>query len=45
MMHAFVPLDAFLPWLLAGWRFHNGIAEPMQGHHGNYSCLMVRGDD
>ncbi len=38
---AYVPLNGFLVWLAQGWRFHNGIAEPMQSHHGAHVCLMV----
>ena len=45
MMHiAYVPLDRFLLWLHAGWRFPRDIAQPMAGTHGLWSCLMERVD-
>ena len=44
-MTAYVPLNAFLPYLAAGWTFADRgglpIADGMVGHHGRYACLMV----
>ena len=46
-MTAYVPLNAFLPYLAAGWTFATRgglpVADAMVGHHGRYCCLMVRG--
>lgn len=39
---AYVPLDGFLFWLAQGWEFPRVVVEPMQGHHGFWSVLMVR---
>ena len=45
-MTAYVPLNAFLPYLAAGWTFASRgglpVADAMVGHHGRYRCLMVR---
>ena len=38
----FAPRHAFLAYLAAGWRFANGVAEPMQGAHGDYSVMLER---
>lgn len=38
----YVPLDRFLLYLAAGWRFDGDVAEPIDAHHGAHACLMVR---
>jgi hypothetical protein len=40
----YVPINGFLPWLAAGWRFCGLVVEPMHLHHGFWSCLMERED-
>jgi hypothetical protein len=38
----FAPLHGWLPYLAAGWRFVNGVAEPMPGSHGAWSVCLER---
>ena len=42
MILIFAPRDAFLPYLAAGWRFANDIAQPMPGSHGAWSVMLER---
>ena len=37
-----VPIGRFLPYLAIGWRFIDDIAEPVIGHHGAYSVMLMR---
>ena len=39
---AYILVDRFLIALADGWRFTDDIAEPIQAHHGVYSCIMWR---
>ena len=44
MLARYVPLARWLVYLASGWRFATDpVIEPMRGHHGHYSVLMVRG--
>jgi len=43
MTARYVPLHQFCRYLAEGWRFVGDVAEPMAGHHGAYSRLMVWG--
>jgi len=38
----FAPLHGWLPYLAAGWRFCNGVAQPMPGAHGAWSVCLER---
>lgn len=40
----YAPINRFLMKLHAGWQLPD-VAEPMIGHHGNYSMLMWRSDE
>lgn len=44
MLVAYVPLDGFLYWLATGWQFSGLVVQPMQGHHGFWSCVMHKED-
>jgi hypothetical protein len=37
-----VPLHGWLRLLAAGWRFPSYVVEPMHGHHGAWSVLMIK---
>jgi hypothetical protein len=39
-----VPLDGWLAWLASGWQLPF-VVEPIGGHHGYYSILLVREDE
>lgn len=45
MLVAYVPLGEFVLWLARGWRFCGHVAEPMNGYHGHFACLMEIQDD
>lgn len=38
----FAPVDKFLVFLAKGWTFDGLIAEPIEGHHGYWSIILVR---
>jgi hypothetical protein len=39
----YVPVNGFLAYLAEGWEFPEMVVEPMDGHHGHYSVIMIRG--